>query len=336
MNLNRLRLPSAPTMSRLDTPDVDSWASILAALSIGGSVECSSPGDIPGEISACRLIGGGLLAVGSCEPQMLIYDTTGGVSDRKGSVTALIALEGCGSMEQGRRAFRYAAGDMIFRRAGGSARLNVEQKSRFFGLQIPMTRFFGAFLNYGKEFTPVRVSADASSARAAKQYAETWMSADGSASPRSLFFAEQALICLSAAAYYEATCQRGSSERHTGVSGHPHGRMPVDAWERVLTILDAEICNPDLSADTLANLVGISKRYMHKLFEKKGLRYGQHVLHRRLEHARAELDNVTLTTLRVGEIAYRAGFNDAGHFSRAFRQLFAVAPSAYRESHLHR
>jgi len=328
MTLDKLALPSAPFVSRLDTPDADSWASTLASLSVVSSVECSSRDDRPGEISACRLIGGGLLALANCEPQLLNYRTISKPSVRESSISVLIALEGCGSIEQSERTFRYAAGDMVFRRSGVPARVNVEQKTQFLGLQMPMVRFFGAFTNYAKEFVPIRVEGDAPSAHAVKQYAETWLSTLGSVSSRSLFFAEQALTCLSTAAYYEAADKQKWQR--------PQGRTPAGCWERVLTALEAQICDPDLSADTLANAVGISKRYMHKLFEKNGLRYGQCVLQRRLEHARAELGDVTLTTLKVGEIAYRAGFNDAGHFSRSFRQMFAVAPSAYRESRLQR
>ena len=37
------------------------------------------------------------------------------------------------------------------------------------------------------------------------------------------------------------------------------------------------------------------------------------------------------TDLTVGEIAFRAGYEDQLYFSRAFKRRYGVAPSAYRD-----
>ncbi|MNR67817.1 DNA-binding transcriptional activator FeaR [compost metagenome] len=51
---------------------------------------------------------------------------------------------------------------------------------------------------------------------------------------------------------------------------------------------------------------------------------------------RADLCNPRYSALSVSEIAYRAGFNNASHFSRSFKQRYGAAPSSYRSSELAR
>jgi AraC-like DNA-binding protein len=54
----------------------------------------------------------------------------------------------------------------------------------------------------------------------------------------------------------------------------------------------------------------------------------QYVRRRRLQLARELL---TTTSLSIGEVAERSGYDDQFHFSRAFKQAHGVNPSAYRQ-----
>lgn len=54
------------------------------------------------------------------------------------------------------------------------------------------------------------------------------------------------------------------------------------------------------------------------------------IRHRRLARCAADLRDGSQDHLPITEIAFRWGFSDAAHFSRAFKQQFGVAPRDYR------
>ncbi len=54
----------------------------------------------------------------------------------------------------------------------------------------------------------------------------------------------------------------------------------------------------------------------------------RHIWRRRLEQCAKDLCDPRRAGERIAEIAFRWGFGDASHFSRAFRQQFGCAPGA--------
>ncbi|MEQ1603221.1 MAG: helix-turn-helix domain-containing protein, partial [Methylophilaceae bacterium] len=71
-------------------------------------------------------------------------------------------------------------------------------------------------------------------------------------------------------------------------------------------------------------------RYINDLFSDEDNSLMRFVWQRRLENCRKDMLNSVYQSLQISEIAYRWGFNDMSHFSRAFRQRFACTPSALR------
>ncbi|MBK6678374.1 MAG: helix-turn-helix domain-containing protein [Rhodocyclaceae bacterium] len=51
---------------------------------------------------------------------------------------------------------------------------------------------------------------------------------------------------------------------------------------------------------------------------------------RRLKAGREDLLDSAMSTLTICEIAYRRGFNDSAHFSRAFKERFGLSPGSLR------
>jgi AraC-like DNA-binding protein len=100
--------------------------------------------------------------------------------------------------------------------------------------------------------------------------------------------------------------------------------------ERAKAHIDRRLDDPDLDPAAIAAAVAISPRYLHRLFATEGTSVGRYVLARRLERCGAQLRDPALAHLTVTEIAFRAGFGDAGHFSRTFRRHFGMPPSEYR------
>ena len=87
---------------------------------------------------------------------------------------------------------------------------------------------------------------------------------------------------------------------------------------------------PDLSVAAVAAAVGISDRYVHKLFERAGSTFSRYVMDHRLDGAAGDLRNPVMTTQTVGSIAFDWGFSDLSHFTRRFRQRFQCTPGEWR------
>jgi len=88
--------------------------------------------------------------------------------------------------------------------------------------------------------------------------------------------------------------------------------------------------DPSIRVGEIARHVGLSPGHFSVYFRTRtGMSPYQYLLRLRLEHAKALLLETRLT---VAEVAERVGFNSQCHFSRAFKKVFAVAPSTLRQS----
>jgi AraC family transcriptional activator of tynA and feaB len=88
---------------------------------------------------------------------------------------------------------------------------------------------------------------------------------------------------------------------------------------------------PDLSVAMIAAAVGISERYVHKLFERAGNTFSGYVIERRLDGAAGDLSNPAMAGQTIGSIAFDWGFADLSHFTRRFRQRFQCTPREWRQ-----
>jgi AraC-like DNA-binding protein len=57
-----------------------------------------------------------------------------------------------------------------------------------------------------------------------------------------------------------------------------------------------------------------------------------YILRRRLEECAVQLGNVLWTGRSITEIAFDWGFSSMAHFTRAFKERFAVTPSEYKRT----
>ncbi|BBY61922.1 AraC family transcriptional regulator [Mycolicibacterium helvum] len=87
---------------------------------------------------------------------------------------------------------------------------------------------------------------------------------------------------------------------------------------------------PDFSIGDVAAELGMSVRYVQKLFAAEGSSPSTWQLEQRVERARKYL---LTTNLTVSEISSQVGFRDPSHFSRRFRHAFAVNPQRFRNDH---
>jgi AraC-like DNA-binding protein len=99
---------------------------------------------------------------------------------------------------------------------------------------------------------------------------------------------------------------------------------------RVKALIEQHLSDPALDPTMIARHAGLSARYLNSLFGAEGTSLMRHVWRRRLEQCAKDLCDPRRAGERVAEIAFRWGFGDASHFSRAFRQQFGCAPGAFR------
>jgi AraC-like DNA-binding protein len=89
-----------------------------------------------------------------------------------------------------------------------------------------------------------------------------------------------------------------------------------------------------LSPAKVAQLHGISKRYLHALFATLGTTFSKELMSIRLERARRHLADSRFSHLSISEVGWRCGFTDSSHFARRFHQCYGLSPRAYRRKSL--
>ncbi len=100
--------------------------------------------------------------------------------------------------------------------------------------------------------------------------------------------------------------------------------------QAVLDVITQGAGTLDLDPTGVAERVGVSVRYLHRLLEASGKTFSEHLLDRRLERAQRLLRDPRLAHSRIGELALQAGFSDLSHFNRSFRRRFGTTPTAAR------
>jgi len=106
--------------------------------------------------------------------------------------------------------------------------------------------------------------------------------------------------------------------------------------EAILKLIEERSAESGLSAATVAALLGITPRYVHRLLGETGKSFTHHGLERRLDKAAALLHDPRWRHRKIADVAAEAGFTDLSHFNRAFRRRFGATPSDIREQAKHR
>ncbi len=100
---------------------------------------------------------------------------------------------------------------------------------------------------------------------------------------------------------------------------------------RIRHAIDERLHDPALTIESIATELGMSVGHLHRLFKSEPLSPSQYLWSRRLEGCSRELLDPRRARASVAEIAFGWGFNDAAHFSRAFRERFECSPRDWRQ-----
>jgi AraC-like DNA-binding protein len=99
---------------------------------------------------------------------------------------------------------------------------------------------------------------------------------------------------------------------------------------RICQSIETMLSDPALNLSYVAQVHGVSTRYLQKLFTGADISFSQYLRSRRLERCRADLTSPLHSQLSISEICFRWGFNSSAHFSRVFRNKYDVSPREYR------
>jgi AraC family transcriptional regulator, positive regulator of tynA and feaB len=119
-------------------------------------------------------------------------------------------------------------------------------------------------------------------------------------------------------------------------SGFPQASSHADkVFARASRVIKAAFCDPNVGPNEVATEVGISLRYLQKLFSVRGLTCTNVIRSHRLERAAHLLQRraVMKTQQPLSEIAYASGFRDYNAFYRMFRHRFGISPGAIGGTH---
>jgi AraC family transcriptional regulator, positive regulator of tynA and feaB len=94
--------------------------------------------------------------------------------------------------------------------------------------------------------------------------------------------------------------------------------------------IDQHLCSHDLNPDVIAKYLGCSRAHLYRVFAAHGVTVADYVREARLRRAHSLLKGGTDKSERIGDIAFRSGFDDPVHFTRLFRCRFGITPREVR------
>ena len=298
------------------------WEMLLAERFVPGQVVLENGGH-GGRLAQHARFSRLWLAQLSVRPQSITHgvpDLRALTAEERASVVAHVVVEGDGFIEQNGARLSFGAGDISFRNLSEPSRVVFQTPGSFYAIRLPaaIMRIHRADQAKSGQLAPRITHGAALPAEMARRLL-SGMAMDGSCGAAD-FYMSFALPWLFAAAY------------HGEAGAVPAIRATNEVrWQQVLEYLEHHLYDADeLSAGACARAIGVSERYLHRLFAQRGLRFSRIVLAKRLEAAHAMLQCEAFREQAIASIAYQCGFKDPAHFSRLFKERYGESPKSCR------
>lgn len=235
------------------------------------------------------------------------------------SVIAHVVVKGDGFIEQVGVRLPFGAGDISFRNLADPSRVVFETPGNFYAIRLPATVMHAHRSDRtGHGLAPRVVHGAGQPAEAARSLLSSLVLADTPG-------VADLLVSFSLPWLFAATY-------HGDEAAAPVSRARNELrWQQALDHIEQHLFEADaLAATSCALAIGVSERYLHRLFAQRGLRFSKTVLERRLDSAHSLLQDMTCRTHSIASIAYQCGFKEPAHFSRLFRQRYGMSPRECR------
>jgi AraC family transcriptional activator of tynA and feaB len=107
-------------------------------------------------------------------------------------------------------------------------------------------------------------------------------------------------------------------------------RLELFHKARIKRFVREHLRDPGLDVDMVSRAVGLSTRYIHKLFSNEPEPLMKWVWAERIDGACKEIEQTALRRKAISQIGFSWGFSGPAHFSRSFRNRYGVSPVEYR------
>lgn len=106
----------------------------------------------------------------------------------------------------------------------------------------------------------------------------------------------------------------------------------VDDWRHEMFVIvnlevERHLGDSEFDLDRLTHSLGVSRRYIQRLMERRGTTFSTLLRQKRMEFARGRLIS---HPGKIDEVAARSGYTELSAFYRAFKREFGYAPGAVR------
>lgn len=101
-------------------------------------------------------------------------------------------------------------------------------------------------------------------------------------------------------------------------------------YGRCVVFVENHLVDPGLNPETIAAALGISVRYLHKIFHCSGETVCDFIRRARLKGSYGELTDPGKNALLVKEIAARNGFRSQAHFASTIKRFYGASPTDLR------
>ena len=108
------------------------------------------------------------------------------------------------------------------------------------------------------------------------------------------------------------------------------GRSPDHIRAAALEAMYHRFTKPRLTVDDIASEVGVTGRYLCKLFRATGTTVMKTLMDLRLRRASVQLSEPHMAEFSVADIARKNGFCSSTHFIRQFKSKYGVTPERWR------
>lgn len=111
---------------------------------------------------------------------------------------------------------------------------------------------------------------------------------------------------------------------------HASASRQVDTMIRAKRFILDNYSNPELTLGSVAGYVGLNEKYFSTRFTKEaGTTFSNYLTEIRIRKAKELMDK---TDLKMYEISQQVGYNNVEHFTRVFKKVCQISPSAYKKS----
>jgi len=290
------------------------WARTATTVFPGLSVNDMPAAAPVGRIRSIAMGGGSLWSILSA-PAFVSYSPEPGADDSLASISLVLQLEGSMLAGQNHRTCELRAGDMCLIDERFPFHLQGLERSEIVFLRMPRRAVLGRH-PYLDHHTADVLAADDPGVQLLRD---------------TLIRAMHAAPALS-------EDQRGSvlsaMVHLLGAAAAPRSPLALDGHWRVraaVGFIETNLSDGDLNADQVARAQGVSRRRLDQVLRQAmGLSVTGQIWNRRLEQAAADLTDPRYRSQSVSQIAFGVGFEDAAHFSRAFKARFGQAPRDWR------